>query len=208
MKTNICVLLFLCTLISVFITGCNTKIIEQNLFEVSKTEETSTFEEETSIYEILDKETTSDIIETLTEKITSNVIETILAEKITDISESLQSGFDFSSIPKYQSKLYAAVNGNTPFFDISELTVTSFEKYSPLDSLGRCGVAYACVGNDIMSAEKRGSIGSVKPSGWNTVKYDNVNGKYLYNRCHLIGYQLTDENANEKNLIKQEYIKI
>ena len=81
------------------------------------------------------------------------------------------------------------------------MTTKSFEKYSELDNLGRCSVAYACVGKDIMPAEKRGTIGSVKPSGWQTVKYDCIDGKYLYNRCHLIGYQLTGENANIKNLI-------
>lgn len=81
------------------------------------------------------------------------------------------------------------------------MTTKSFEKYSELDNLGRCSVAYACVGKDIMPTEKRGAIGSVKPSGWHTVKYDCVDGKYLYNRCHLIGYQLTGENANNKNLI-------
>lgn len=77
----------------------------------------------------------------------------------------------------------------------------SFETYSSLDSLGRCGVAYANVGQDLMPTEERGSIGQVKPTGWHTVKYDCVDGKYLYNRCHLLGYQLTAENANTKNLI-------
>lgn len=81
------------------------------------------------------------------------------------------------------------------------MTTTSFEDYSPLDSLGRCGVAYSCVGTETMPTEKRGSIGQIKPSGWHTVKYDFIDGKYLYNRCHLIGYQLTAENANEQNLI-------
>lgn len=78
---------------------------------------------------------------------------------------------------------------------------SSFETYSPLDELGRCGVAYANVGKDIMPETERGSIGQIKPSGWHTVKYDCVDGKYLYNRCHLIGYQLSGENANERNLI-------
>ena len=82
-----------------------------------------------------------------------------------------------------------------------DLQSASFEEYSDLDNLGRCGTAFANIGRDLMPTEKRGSIGSVKPSGWKTVKYDNVDGKYLYNRCHLIGYQLTAENANEKNLI-------
>ncbi len=77
----------------------------------------------------------------------------------------------------------------------------TFEEYSNLDLLGRCGVAFANISKDLMPTEERGSIGMIKPSGWHTVKYDIVDGKYLYNRCHLIGYQLTGENANEKNLI-------
>ena len=81
------------------------------------------------------------------------------------------------------------------------MEIVSFEEYSELDILGRCGVAVSSVGKDIMPTEERESIGSVKPSGWQTVKYDFVDGKYLYNRCHLIGYQLTGENANKKNLI-------
>ncbi len=105
------------------------------------------------------------------------------------------------NLPVYSSSPYVAVNGNVPYFTQSDYTTVSFETYSELDALGRCGVAYANVGTDLMPTESRGSIGQVKPSGWHTVKYDNVDGKYLYNRCHLIGYQLTAENANEKNLI-------
>lgn len=101
----------------------------------------------------------------------------------------------------YSGQPYVEVNGNQPFFTKEELVTESFEQYSPLDSLGRCGVAYANVGLDTMPTEERGSIGQVKPSGWQTVKYDCVDGKYLYNRCHLIGYQLTAENANKQNLI-------
>ena len=108
---------------------------------------------------------------------------------------------DISQIPDYSSSPYIAVNGNRPDFSESDLTTRSFETYSSLDYLGRCGTAYANVGQDLMPTEERGSIGRVKPSGWQTAKYDCVDGKYLYNRCHLIGYQLTGENANEKNLI-------
>lgn len=93
------------------------------------------------------------------------------------------------------------LNDNIPDFPEEDFTEESFETYSDMDSLGRCGVAYANIGEDLMPTTKRGSIGQVKPSGWHTVKYDSVDGKYLYNRCHLIGYQLTAENANEKNLI-------
>lgn len=106
-----------------------------------------------------------------------------------------------SDIPEYSNSAYIKIDNNIPSFKDSEMTTKSFEKYSELDNLGRCSVAYACVGKDIMPAEKRGTIGSVKPSGWHTVKYDCIDGKYLYNRCHLIGYQLTGENANNKNLI-------
>ena len=91
-----------------------------------------------------------------------------------------------------------AVNDNVPYFTEDDYTTNSFESYSDLDALGRCGVAYACVGSDLMPTEDRESISSVKPSGWINVEYD---GQYLYNRCHLIGFQLTGENANEKNLI-------
>ena len=108
---------------------------------------------------------------------------------------------NISDIPEYSGEDYIILNNNVPNFSNSDLTTTSFEEYSPLDSLGRCGVAYANVGTDIMPTEKRESISSVKPSGWQSVKYDIVEGKYLYNRSHLIGYQLTAENANARNLI-------
>ena len=105
------------------------------------------------------------------------------------------------TLPEYSGNPYIVVNDNTPFFTEADKTTASFEQYGELDSLGRCTTAYANVGKDLMPTEKRGSIGSVKPTGWQTAKYDNVDGKYLYNRCHLIGYQLTAENANKKNLI-------
>lgn len=108
---------------------------------------------------------------------------------------------DLDDIPVYSGSPYVELNGNEPEFSKSELKAASFERYSPMDSLNRCGVAYACIGRDIMPTEERGSIGMVKPSGWQTVKYDIVDGKYLYNRCHLIGFQLSGENANERNLI-------
>ena len=108
---------------------------------------------------------------------------------------------NINDIPKYSGKDIIILNNNVPNFSKSDLTTTSFEKYSPLDSLGRCGVAYSNIGTDVMPTEKRESISSVKPSGWHSVKYDVVEGKYLYNRSHLIGYQLTAENANERNLI-------
>ena len=104
-------------------------------------------------------------------------------------------------IPPFKDEAYVAVNGNVPFFTEDEITDESFEYYGELDELGRCTETMACIGTDIMPTEKRGEIGMVKPSGWQMAKYDFVDGKYLYNRCHLIGFQLAGENANVKNLI-------
>ena len=108
--------------------------------------------------------------------------------------------YDISDIDKFTGYNYIELNGNIPVFEEID-TSKSFEEYSELDSLGRAGSAFANIGVDLMPTEKRGSIGMIKPSGWHTIKYDIVDGKYLYNRSHLIGYQLTGENANEKNLI-------
>lgn len=108
--------------------------------------------------------------------------------------------YDISDIDKFNGYNYIELNGNVPVFEEVDIS-KSFEDYSELDSLGRAGVAFANIGVDLMPTEKRGSIGMIKPSGWHTIKYDIVDGKYLYNRCHLIGYQLTGENANERNLI-------
>ena len=134
------------------------------------------------------------------EKTTDPVqIETENEEK-TGISEQ----FDVNTVPDYSGKAYAEINDNVPFFTDADLqkAANSYESYSNLDSLGRCGVCIASVGTDIMPTEERGNIGQVKPSGWQTVKYNGiVDGNYLYNRCHLIGYQLTGENDNEQNLI-------
>ena len=109
--------------------------------------------------------------------------------------------YEIANIPEYSGKDYVYINNNEPIFDSKYINANSFESYSELDYLGRSGVAFANVGIELMPNEKRGSIGMIKPSGWNQKKYDIVDGKYLYNRCHLIGYQLTGENANEKNLI-------
>ena len=111
------------------------------------------------------------------------------------------SAFSIWEIPAYSGMPYTEVNGNKPYFTEADLTTQSFETYSELDSLGRCGVAYANVGQDLMPTETRESISSVKPTGWKNKSYDTVDGGYVYNRCHLIGFQLTGENANERNLI-------
>lgn len=110
--------------------------------------------------------------------------------------------FSYKDIPKYRGEPYADINDGIPYFTNDDITTESFESYSKLDKLGRCGTAFACVGTDTMSTEERGKIGMIKPSGWHTVKYPGVvDGLYVYNRCHLIAYCLTAENANEKNLI-------
>lgn len=116
--------------------------------------------------------------------------------------EILQLSFELDKIPEFKENTpYVVINNNIPDFNEEDLTKECFEKYSELDKLGRCGAAYANIGIETMPTKERESIGSIKPTGWHTVKYDCVDGKYLYNRCHLIGYQLTAENANEKNLI-------
>lgn len=112
-----------------------------------------------------------------------------------------QTSVSLDSIPEYSGDPYVVVNNNVPFFSEEDLEAEVFESYGDLDSLGRCTVAYSMVGTETMPTEERGNIGQVKPTGWHAVKYDNVDGKYLYNRCHLIGYQLTAENANVNNLI-------
>ena len=108
---------------------------------------------------------------------------------------------DLSQIPTYTDKPYVKLNNNVPDFTDELMNTNSFEKYSDFDSLGRCGVAFANIGKDLMPTKERESIGMIKPSGWRISKYDFIDGKYLFNRCHLIGYQLTGENANEQNLI-------
>ena len=118
------------------------------------------------------------------------------------VSESIQKSFNLDDIPEFDGKTpYVIINNNEPNFPEEDFNSNSFEKYSELDRLGRCGVAYANVSKETMPTEARGEISKVKPTGWHTVKYDCVEGKYLYNRCHLIGYQLTAENANKQNLI-------
>lgn len=123
----------------------------------------------------------------------------------TDLTEELDLP-TLDDIPEYSGYAYVEINNNVPYISISEpkdgKPYANFELYSPLDNLGRCTSTFVCMSKKNMPTEERGPIGSVKPSGWHTIKYnDLIDGNYLYNRCHLIGYQLTGENANEKNLI-------
>ncbi len=106
-----------------------------------------------------------------------------------------------SDIPEFSDVPFVELNNGEPTFTEKEITTDAYEYYGDLDELGRCTITYACVGKELMPTEKRGSIGSVRPTGWINKRYDFVDGKYLYNRCHLLGYQLTGENANELNLI-------
>ena len=145
------------------------------------------------------QETTDDIEEKTQEQTVTEEQEKSLPS--TENATTIEETFDFAAVPAYDGKAYVAVNDNIPFFTEEELSSASYETYGELDPLGRCTVCVASVGQNLMPAEERGNIGAVKPTGWHTVKYDFVDGKYLYNRCHLIGYQLTGENANEKNLI-------
>ena len=117
-----------------------------------------------------------------------------------EVNSNISSYANISEIPEYNEKIYVEINNNKPYFKEEEYITNSFETYSELDSLGRCGVAYANISKETMpkEGEERESISSITPTGWKQEKYD---GEYLYNRCHLIGYQLSSENANECNLI-------
>lgn len=125
-----------------------------------------------------------------------------VSETVSESAPSEAAGdLDISDIPEYSGSPYVEVSGNVPSFTDADLSSPA-ETYTPLDSLGRCGSAMAIVSRETMPTEERGSIGMIKPSGWHTVRYDDlISDRYLYNRCHLIGYQLTAENANERNLI-------
>ena len=178
-------------------------LLPQNVVE-SKNDETTTNVSEEFTTSSVDKDNEATDLEELTtvEKQPSAEETTIKEEQTTKKEEqTTKQQISVNSIPAYSGKPYVAINSNEPYFTSAELTTKSYEVYSDLDGLGRCGVTMACVGKDIMPTEERGSIGQVKPTGWHTIKYDCVDGKYLYNRCHLIGFQLTGENANTKNLI-------
>lgn len=183
---NVGIALLLSLVLSLgLLTGCSNENVPSEGAESQTTSSSTIQEEQTTPSDSTDESET-------TEQPSQNTTQTSNVES---------SNYSLTDIPAYSGTPYVALNGNTPYFTESDFTTASFETYSELDSLGRCGVAYANVGQDLMPTEERGSIGQVKPSGWHTVKYDIVDGKYLYNRCHLIGYQLTSENANTKNLI-------
>lgn len=155
-------------------------------------------------------ETTSEPVDTTASS--SEIIETSTPEQGAETNNSSEEPVgnqqvsevlteEFLVEMEVSTEPYVEINGNVPFFSEQDFTQEPFEQYADLDDLGRCGQAYANICEDIMPTQERGEIGMVKPTGWHTVKYDCVDGNYLYNRCHLIGYQLAGENANEKNLI-------
>lgn len=150
---------------------------------------------ESNVSETYDEECEQDDPET---EINVNALEPDLSKAPSFTEPSI----NVNDILEYSETTYAVINNNVPYFTDDELSTESFEYYSELDSLGRCGVCVASIGQDIMPTEERGEIGNVKPTGWHTVKYPEIiDGNYLYNRCHLIGFQLADENANVNNLI-------
>lgn len=181
---------FIISIISVFcLTGCSISEVCQ-LFALFEDSDSYQTEDITVTTEPINEKTvtTTTAITTVTEPVTTTAFVISAPE------------FSLASIPEYSGNTYCVVNNNVPYFD--EYTTDVFEYYSPLDSLGRCGTAYANICKELMPTEPRGEIGMIKPSGWHTVRYDGlVEGNYLYNRCHLIGYQLAGENANELNLI-------
>ena len=153
------------------------------------------------LFSLLISACTGDLVESLqaTETANESRIETV--ENPTEKADTVSATDWYENLPAYTGKASIPINDSKPFFTKEEITIDIFEEYSELDTLGRCGVAFANVCQEIMPTEERGSIGSIRPSGWHTVKYDVIADRYLYNRCHLIGYQLAGENANEKNLI-------
>lgn len=170
-------------------TGCgNTEALSQ---EQEKEIVTTVTESETAVTTVSESETS----DTESEATNEPAAQSVHTQPSTEVTISA------ADIPAYAGDPYVTINDNEPQFLETDLATSSYEYYSDLDDLGRCGVVYACIGTDLMPTEERGNIGSVKPSGWHTAKYDIVDGKYLYNRCHLIGYQLSGENANVNNLI-------
>lgn len=181
----------LCCLVSIMIFVCGCDGNNSNVSS-SGTAQTTTAVSSTSKMAIDSQATTTTT--------TSNSEQTTTGQ--TNLNgKQLTESAKLSNVPEYTGSDFGIINNNTPLFSDDYLSSQSYEFYGELDKLGRCTVGIANIGKDIMPTEKRGSIGMVKPSGWHLDKYDFVDGKYLYNRCHLVGYQLSGENANEKNLI-------
>lgn len=182
-------------------TSVNTNTIDTSNQNVAKVENVVENEITNTTANVTNEVSNEVIDNTATNTVSNTVENNVVDEKVVIANLNKQKDDAVLKVPAYSKKAYVEINNNKPFFADFELKEESYESYSDLDSLGRCGAAVACVGKDIMPTEERGTIGSVKPTGWHTVKYQGIDGNYLYNRCHLIGYQLSGENANTKNLI-------
>lgn len=184
-------------------TGSTTAIVESITSTESSTlnkEQESILSSRESRMEELDSELEAEGV-IITSKASTSKVKTSAKSLSAYIPKDGLTNFSLNKVPDYTDEATVTVHNGKPYFNTDKISAVSVEYYSPLDSLGRCGMTYACVGQDIMPTEERGEIGSVKPTGWHLVKYDCISDKYLYNRCHLIGYQLSGENANEQNLI-------
>jgi len=189
------------SLVSAFcLWGC----VPGELNSTSKKDDASVISTETtvSVTDAEQTETTTSITTSASTTAVTTTTSTSTTEPVTTTVkiEAVAPAFSLSDVPEYSGSPYIEINNNVPFF--TEYPTQSFEIYSPLDNLGRCGVAYANISVELMPTAKRTEIGAIKPSGWHTANYsDLIEDIYLYNRCHLIGYQLADENDNERNLI-------
>lgn len=178
-------------------TPLESESINSSPINTYNTEFQKEIEQSNSTYETV-QSSTSDSQDSIPDNL-DEISEVNESQQILDISHN---AFSIDEISLYSEQPYIEINNNVPYFSEADLTTESFELYSDLDEYGRCGTAYANICIDIMPTEERGEIGQIRPSGWHTVKYnDIIDGNYLYNRCHLIGYQLAGENTNEKNLI-------
>lgn len=195
MKNTRKLLALLLTLVMLFsFVGCD---LESYEYDDSSSTISSAIEDETSST-VSDEENSK-----LEESSQSTDSSTPQPQKPSSVGSGTATAVNPSSLPKYSGEAYVVVNNNQPNFSAAELTTQGYEKYSNLDSLGRCGAALASCGKEIMPGanEERGSISSIKPTGWIQKSYSGISGGYLWNRCHLIGWQLSAENANKQNLI-------
>lgn len=197
---------FSCLLVSTLIFGWAMIEVIRNPEEYTTTQLSETvIESQEFLYETLSDEQSTNTDTQINADNSLNITSSTSADipSTYNINEALNvtGKTVLSDIPHFNDKPYAILNNNQPYFNSSDYTTDSFEYYSSLDNQGRCGIVYACIGKDIMPTGERGETGQIKPTGWHTVKYDIVDGKFLYNRCHLIGWQLTGETSNERNLI-------
>lgn len=200
--TNRFFALFLSMIMLLSFAGCNSDTYDYT--DSSTGQSTISTDEDSTINLDSDSQIQSEqssAVESTDKKDSSSVTEK--ASGTTSVGTGTAKAVEPSSLPAYSGSAYTVVDGNQPNFSASELTTVGYEKYANLDSLGRCGVALASCGKEIMpvDGEERGSISSIKPTGWVQAKYDGISGGYLWNRCHLIGWQLSAENANRQNLI-------